>query len=90
MLFVLIMLTVYSELTQSTYRRIAFSWLCVCPMLSSPEESAACCWWCGGLNSVLLVQNGLAFVASSFALFTLRFLLLGRQMVPIIFHGIPG
>lgn len=73
-LFVLITLTGYSELTQSTYRKLPAFWRCVSALLMLTGGVTGLLW-CGGLNSVLLLQNGLAFLAASFALFPLRFLL---------------
>lgn len=73
-LFFLIMLTGYSELTQSTYRKLPAFWRCVSAVLMLTGGVTGLLW-CGGLNSGLLLQNGLAFVVASFALFPLRFLL---------------
>lgn len=73
-LFVLITLTGYSELTQSTYRRLPSFWRCLSAMLMLAGGVTGLLW-CGGVNSSLLLQNGLAFVAASLALFPLRFLL---------------
>lgn len=73
-LFVLITLTGYSELTQSTCRKLPAFWRCASAMLMLTGGVTGLLW-CGSLNSVLLLQNGLAFLAASFALFPLRFLL---------------
>jgi hypothetical protein len=73
-LFLLITLTGYSELTQSTYRRLPAFWRCLSALLMLAGGVTGLLW-CGGLNSGLLLQNGLAFVTGSLALFPLRFLL---------------